>query len=623
MSDRGKNTLDVGMVLDGKWVILDFIGKGGMGEVYRAHQLNLKRDVAIKIISRDWVESFDCDAQELENSMERFRREVRVMAQARHPNVLQIFDYGALTIQRGEEEIPVEFLAMEYVPGSSLRDTMSDEGFYPEEDRMKEWLDKYFIPLLDGVQALHELGIVHRDLKPENVLLAGDIPKIADFGLARSCVLKPITKSMHVLGTPPYMAQEQFMDLRRSDQRADVYALGKILYESASGRMRPDRIPFRQARLDNPEGIFYQSLDRIIRDATVEERNERFASVADLKKAIEDVQTGTGKASALLSRESVKIPLRNKLRQGKGLWFAAVVILILVAIITYGLVHEQRGHQQPAPVSRPTTSEAPSGTHSEKSGVPGVARVTAPPVNLQRELRGKDEATLNLVPGGEITYPKNFGMESGEPTKVTSFYMDKTPVTNHQYVEFLNAAVSRITVENGVVRADGNIWLLLGEATPGYEPVIFKDGKFHVKAAHHAACPVLRVTAYGATAYLDFYGRRLPTVAEWCYALTAGAGGSEGDVSDFQTETSLPIPTPVMVYKPNRFGVRGLNANIGEWGGKELERPEGSTGGRPEYVVLGGISKFEQKEMVPAPVGRYPWEAFERVGFRGVRDIDS
>lgn len=93
------------------------------------------------------------------------------MAQTRHPNVLQIFDCGSASVKVGDEDAPIEYIVMEYIPGDTLRSTMSDEGFYPDEIAVRGWLSGYFLPLLDGAQAIHELGIVHRDLKPENVLL--------------------------------------------------------------------------------------------------------------------------------------------------------------------------------------------------------------------------------------------------------------------------------------------------------------------------------------------------------------------------------------------------------------------------------------------------------------------
>ena len=92
-------------MLNDKWVILELIGKGGMGEVYRAHQLNLKRDVAIKVISREWLQTLEDDVEEIEIGLQRFRREVQAMSQIRHPNVLQIFDYGSDSIKKDGEDV--------------------------------------------------------------------------------------------------------------------------------------------------------------------------------------------------------------------------------------------------------------------------------------------------------------------------------------------------------------------------------------------------------------------------------------------------------------------------------------------------------------------------------------
>jgi serine/threonine-protein kinase len=129
MSNFLNNTLKVGMVLNNKWGILEFIGKGAMGEVYRAHQLNLNRDVAIKVISQDRVQGLDGDEEDIETAFHRFRREVQTMAKTRHSNVLQIFDYGSTSVKKAGKDVPVEYIAMEYIPGNTLRSTMSEDGF--------------------------------------------------------------------------------------------------------------------------------------------------------------------------------------------------------------------------------------------------------------------------------------------------------------------------------------------------------------------------------------------------------------------------------------------------------------------------------------------------------------
>jgi len=151
MSNCRINIFEPGNVLNNKWVILELIGKGAMGEIYLAHQLNLKRDVAIKVVSEELLKDFEDDPDEIETAFQRFKREVHAMARVRHPNVLQIFDYGSAVIQRETGDCPVEFIAMEYIPGDTLRFTMSEEGFYPEQELTRDWLEEYFLPLLDGI----------------------------------------------------------------------------------------------------------------------------------------------------------------------------------------------------------------------------------------------------------------------------------------------------------------------------------------------------------------------------------------------------------------------------------------------------------------------------------------
>lgn len=270
-----------------------------------------------------------------------------------------------------------------------------------------------------------------------------------------------------------------------------------------------------------------------------------------------------------------------------------------------------------------------------------------PSSSLKASFQAKDEVPMHLIRGGRLNFPMGANAKDEDFAEVDSFYMDETQVTNHQYVEFLNKTLSRIKVENGVVRGDGDIWLLLGEVREGYEPIVFEDGGFRVKGVHHAACVVLRVTAHGASAYAQFFGKRLPTETEWLYAVGTGAektseardsaavvsnhstAGEEQSRHQDQNRSGSealelpPIPSPVILYPANAVGVRGLNANLGEWG---LRAPAGAShrGSRsqPEYVVLSGTSNQSAPEggFHPA-IRRYPWEAFAEVGFRCVQNV--
>lgn len=682
MNDALKKTLEIGTVLSDKWVIVEFIARGGMGEVYRAHQPSLKRDVAIKVISMEWLESFEDDEEEIENGLHRFRNEVKTMAQIRHPNVLQIFDYGNVSVKEKDEDISLEYIVMEYIPGGTIRTTMSEEGFYPGEKQTRDWLQKYFLPVLDGVRALHDAGIIHRDLKPGNILLDNDIPKITDFGLARSCRLQAVSKSVDLLGTPAYMPPEQFLDFRRTDEKADIYALGKILYEAIAGKIKPGTLPFKEAKLENPETPFFKKLDKIIRETTAENKEKRPESIREFRKALLDAIGTTGKNAERESfsvdthpREGFQKPL--KLKWLVGSIAGALVLLIAFAAFWLGGKVTRKG-SIPLHVQKPSMSSTSPSSSGQSETVKIIPPSSAP---FPEVLKAEDGARLHLIQGGKFLVPEKFGTESGKTVAVNSFYMDETHVTNHQFVDFLNEVLSKIHVENGVVISDDNIWFLLGQIMEGYEPIIFKDGRFHINNPAHAACPVVRVTAYGASAYAKFYGRRLPTSTEWAYAVEKGMNKKSAaqlevprlqiryvaanfdvndqgcdpgmdhmmDMMDWGRRKTTPIPTqpkkvkkkaekpeklqkpgepppfpsPVLLFKPNSLGIRGLNENISEWGIQNIKIPSTSNQARRQYVILGGLEKKKKNETLSPPILREPWEAFEEVGFRCVRSVSS
>ncbi|HDM77418.1 MAG TPA: serine/threonine protein kinase, partial [Deltaproteobacteria bacterium] len=387
MSDTGQ-TLKTGTVIDDKWVILEFIAKGGMGEVYRAHQLNLKRDVAIKVISREWLASIEDDDKELELGLMRFRNEVKAMAQVRHPNVVGIYDYGSFVPQEGETGTVLEYIVMEYIPGSTLRETMPEEGFYPNEEATVNWLKRYFFPVLDGVEELHKFGTIHRDIKPENILLDRDIPKIADFGLARSCMLESVTQSIDMKGTPAYMAPEQFLDFKRTDERTDIYALGKILYEAITGKIKPTSIPFKSVGIDGPDTVLFKELDKIIREATVEDKSKRTRSVAELRKAmINAIENWEAK------RNQIACPIGKKSEKSlaKMIFIASTLAgaVLLIGLYWFGhsIFNHQNIHSSKSTATKVANEGAGETTETTGKSVKNVAQ-------LPKIIEGKDGAKL-------------------------------------------------------------------------------------------------------------------------------------------------------------------------------------------------------------------------------------
>lgn len=251
-----------------KLEVLEFIGQGGMGFVYKVRQPGLDRIVALKILSpalgRD--PAFE----------ERFAREARVLGQLQHPNIVAVFEHG--------EEGGFFYLLMEYVDGINLRQAMHAGRFSPEQA-----LD--VVPgICDALQAAHAQGICHRDIKPENILLdrEGRV-KIVDFGIAliggdqqRNFTL---TATGGALGSAAYMAPEQHERPHDVDHRADIYSLGVVLYEMLTGELPLGRFPApsERARVN-------QRVDEIVFRTLEKERDLRQQSAEEVKTAV----TGVG-----------------------------------------------------------------------------------------------------------------------------------------------------------------------------------------------------------------------------------------------------------------------------------------------------------------------------------------
>ncbi|MHC4136203.1 MAG: protein kinase domain-containing protein [Planctomycetota bacterium] len=257
----------VGRTFDG-YRVDEVIGRGGMGTVYKAHQLSLGRPVAIKILPSDLA------AQE--QFLERFHREADALSRLSHPNVVTVFDRGDVDGQ--------PYLAMEYVEGTSLRDIVR-HGPLPADEALR-----IVSSVLAALEHAHVNGIVHRDIKPENVLLAqGGVVKVADFGLSR--LLDPedstrLTRTQLVLGTYEYMAPEQRERSKEADPRSDLYATGVVLYEMLTGELPIGRFELPSCRRPDECDCRVDALIERSLDKDPEQRYQRAIEMADAVSAI-------------------------------------------------------------------------------------------------------------------------------------------------------------------------------------------------------------------------------------------------------------------------------------------------------------------------------------------------
>lgn len=208
----------------GRYEIIEELGRGGMGVVYKGRDPRLNRQVAIKVMLPDP----DANADAIKNSIGRFLLEAEAVARLQHANIVEIHDLDVV-----DENSP--FIVMEYVDGSSL-DKLIDSNL-PDTKTLMRRLE-IFYQILKAMQYAHEQGVVHRDLKPGNIMVCGeDQVKIMDFGLAVLDGAHRLTNKGSGCGTPSYCAPEQITDFKNTDERTDIYSLGVILFEMVTGHV--------------------------------------------------------------------------------------------------------------------------------------------------------------------------------------------------------------------------------------------------------------------------------------------------------------------------------------------------------------------------------------------------
>jgi len=247
--------------------ILDCLGRGGMGVVYKARQRSLDRVVALKILAPE--------KEKAPQFAERFSREARTLAKLNHPNIVTVHDFG--------ETNGMFYLVMEFVDGVNLRQLLRDRRLAPEEAL------GIVPPVCQALQYAHDQGIVHRDIKPENLLLdkQGRV-KIADFGIAKILGRSEpgAGETREVLGTPQYMAPEQVQQPQRVDHRADIYSLGIVLYEMLTGELPATKLqpPSKKVQVD-------VRIDEIVLRALEKEPELRFQTATEFRTQVETVST--------------------------------------------------------------------------------------------------------------------------------------------------------------------------------------------------------------------------------------------------------------------------------------------------------------------------------------------
>ncbi|MCP5134426.1 MAG: serine/threonine protein kinase, partial [Gammaproteobacteria bacterium] len=288
----------------GRYRVIGLLGRGAMGMVYLGHDEAIDRQVAIKTIHRRLLGSEDGVEW-----LERFRREVRAAGRCLHPNIVTVFEYG--------EEADAPYIVMEYVQGRELRDYLKSRQPMPLSNTVA-----IILQVLRALGHAHAHGVVHRDIKPGNIILLADGKvKVTDFGIARLEMSGSLTQVGMAVGTPGYMAPEQFSG-QEADRRADLYATGVVLFELLTG-IRPfpgrgageimyqvlNELPLQATKL-NPR--LPPELDAVFAKALAKSPEQRFQNTDEFIIALESLQLVereiTADGSTVIRMEPVRVP---------------------------------------------------------------------------------------------------------------------------------------------------------------------------------------------------------------------------------------------------------------------------------------------------------------------------
>jgi serine/threonine-protein kinase len=304
------------MATFGRYEILDKLGEGAMGVVYRARDANLGRVVALKMLSADLGAE--------EELHQRFQREAEAIGRLSHPNIVTVYDVGEASGQL--------YMAMELLEGDDLRSLIEKRAAIGLADRVR-----ILVQICDGLAYAHSRGVVHRDIKPANILVGSDgRVKILDFGLARVSARSTITRRGVILGTPDYMAPEQAMG-KGVDRRSDVFSAGAVFYEFLTLEK-----PFKGKTLhavlyqiisDDPEPVLTLNPEVPVRLAAVVHRmlkkdaDQRYGAMEEVARDLSEMHTALRRSAGRSTlpvaappvSDEARARVRDRVAQGRAL----------------------------------------------------------------------------------------------------------------------------------------------------------------------------------------------------------------------------------------------------------------------------------------------------------------
>jgi serine/threonine protein kinase/Tfp pilus assembly protein PilF len=320
-----KEELTTGSTFAGRYQIIEELGKGGMGKVYKAQDIDLKEKVAVKLLKPEIAAD--------KKTIERFRNELKFARKIRHKNVCQMYDLN--------KEEGSHYITMEYVDGKDLKSMIRMMGQLSSGKMI--FIAKQ---ICDGLVEAHRLGVVHRDLKPQNIMVDEDgNARIMDFGIARSLKTKGITAAGVMIGTPEYMSPEQ-VEGKDVDQRSDIYSLGIILYEMVTGRVpfegdTPFTIGMKHKGEEpkDPKELNTQlpeDLNLVILRCLEKDKEKRYQSAGEVRAELSRIEKG-------IPTTEIEVPKRKPITSREitvtlGLKKLFIPALVVVAVVIAALI---------------------------------------------------------------------------------------------------------------------------------------------------------------------------------------------------------------------------------------------------------------------------------------------
>jgi len=566
----------------GRYHILEQLGEGGMAIVYKAYDTRLETDVAVKVIRTENILP-----SVLERALKRFEREAKALAKLNHPNIVKVIDYG--------EYEGKPYLVMPYFPSGTLKQKLGKPMPWGEALQI-------LLPIAEALDYAHSQNMVHRDVKPSNILLTErGQPMLTDFGIAKVLDIEEtmdLTGTSAAVGTPEYMAPEQ-ATAKTADHRADIYALGIVLYEMVTGRKpyqadTPMAVMIMHARDPLPRPSQYvpglpERVEKVLLNALAKNPADRYQSMAGMGNALEEPTGGTPEQKP--SKRIVEPVLREKPKKApkakvsrsisKWVWWA------LLGVVGVGLVGgvfnwiSSDGLAQLFPTPTKTSTVTPAYTNTPAASSTPKATST-PAVTATPELgigssweRSADGMVMMYVPAGEFEMGSEDGYDNEKPVHTVyldAFWLDQTEVTNAMYAQCEDA---------GVCDAPSSIKSYTNDSYYG-----------NAEFDNH---PVIYVSRGNATAYCEWAEGRLPSEAEWEKA----ARGTDkrmypwGDVIDETYANygfNLSDTTAVGNYEKGKsaYGAYDMAGNVYEWTSSlDLPYPYEADDGRENFSAEG------------------------------------